>query len=81
MPINWRLRQLLVDKEMTQSQLITEVAETLKVKRQSVRNVISGSRAKRIEDAIAARLGALRNDLFFRHGHKRIVSGKRAACK
>lgn len=77
MPINWRLRQLLADKEMTQSELVVVVAGALMVKRQSVRNVISGGRAKRIEDAIAARLGVSREDIFAGRAHHRIVPRKK----
>lgn len=65
MPINWRLKRLLSDLEMTQIELTVETSETLGVKRCTVRNVLTGHKhSKKIELHVSARLGTTRDFLF-----------------
>jgi transcriptional regulator with XRE-family HTH domain len=62
--INWRLRRALIDKKITQADIIVEAAEALGVTRQHVRNVITGKTSKRVEEYIAMRFGLSREYLF-----------------
>ncbi len=80
MAINWRLKRLLVDKEIMQAELVVETSEALNVKKQTVLGVITGhKRSARIEEHIAARLGDSREDLFsYRRQHHSILPGKRS---
>ncbi len=78
MPTNWRLRRLLAQREIGQSELIVETAEALGVKRNTVRGVIAGNKTSQpIETHIADRLGVLREDIFGGQRHGRIVPRKK----
>lgn len=73
--INWRLKRVLANKELTQIELIVETSEVLGVKQQTVRSVMTGwKRAERIEVYVADRLGVSRDYLFSSRKHKKSIA-------
>lgn len=73
--INWRLKRVLANKELTQIELIVETSEVLGVKQQTVRSVMTGwKRAERIEVYVADRLGVSRDYLFSSRKPKKSIA-------
>jgi hypothetical protein len=65
MAINWRLKRLLIDREMTQIELTVKTAEALGVKRATVRGVFTGHKtSENIEAFVSSYLGVTREFLF-----------------
>lgn len=75
---NWSLARILVERKITERQIVAETAEALGLKRVSVYNVITGHKeTKRTRRYIARRLGVSVDEIFPSRTHRQIVAGKK----